>query len=111
MNMRNSDIPLILNGKCMTGRNVDFKIVRDKVHKFISDRRYGAFGEAYVYGWFICEIGELSKHDLKMLGYESAEEYLSEPFNQGLTLKSKKKFIQWCNFKPNWDVLDKINWK
>lgn len=47
MNMRNLDIPLILNGKEMTGRPVDFKICTDKVHKFISDRRFGAFGEAY----------------------------------------------------------------
>ena len=49
--MRNSDIPLILNGKTMTGRPVNFKIRTDKCHKFVSDRRYGAFGEAYVYGW------------------------------------------------------------
>ena len=42
----------------MTGRPVDFKICTDKVHKFISDRRFGAFGEAYVYSWFISRIGD-----------------------------------------------------
>ena len=110
MNMRNLDIPLILNGKEMTGRPVDFKICTDKVHKFISDRRYGAFGEAYVHSWFIAKIGDLSQEDIKRLGYSSIEEYLAEPFNKGLTKDSEKKFIQWTNFKPNWEVLDKINW-
>lgn len=64
MNMRNLDIPLILNGKDMSGRPVDFKICTDKVHKFISDRRFGAFGEAYVYGWFISRIGDLRSQSL-----------------------------------------------
>ena len=110
MNMRNKDIVKLLNGKEMTGRDVNFKICTDKVHKFISDRRFGAFGEAYVYGWFISRIGDLSQEDIKKLGYSSIEEYLAEPFNKGLTKDSKKKFIQWDNFKPNWGVLDKINW-
>ena len=110
MNMRNTDIPKLLQGKEMTGRDVNFKICTDKVHKFISDRRYGAFGEAYVYGWFISKIGDLTEEDIKRLGYSSIEEYLAEPFNKGLTKDSKKKFICWSNFQPNWDILDKINY-
>lgn len=110
MNMRNSDIPKILDGKTMTGRNVNFKIRTDKVHKFISDRRVGSFGEAYVYGWFIARIGDLSQEDVQRLGYSSIDEYLAEPFNKGLTRDSKKKFIQWSNFTPNWNALNQINW-
>lgn len=110
MNMRNIDIEKILNGKTMTGRPVDFKINTGKVHKFISDRRFGSFGQAYVYNTFICKIGELSQQDIKNLGYSSIEEYLSESFNQGLTMDSEKKFIQWIDFEPNWNVLDKINY-
>ena len=111
MNMRNADILKILNGKCMTGRSTDFKICRDKMHKFISDRRFGAFGEAYVESWFISKIGDLSAEEISMLGYSSIEEYLSEPFNKGLTKEDSKKFIIWSNFTPFWDVLDKINWQ
>lgn len=111
MNMRNLDIPRILNGKEMSGRPVDYKICTDKVHKFVSDRRYGAFGEAYVTSWFIAKISDLSQEDIKKMGYTSIEEYMAEPFNKDLTKDSKKKFIQWTEFKPNWEILDKINWR
>ena len=110
MNVRNLDIPLILNGKEMTGRPVEFKVRVDKWHKIISDRRYGAFGEIFVDHWFIAKIGDLTDEEIKMLGYSSIDEYLSEPFNKGMTRDSKKKFIHWSKFVPNWDVLDKINW-
>ena len=43
-----------------------------------------------------------------MLGYSSIDEYLAEPFNKGLTVDSEKKWIIWSNFRPNWEVIDKI---
>ena len=43
-----------------------------------------------------------------MLGYSNIDEYLSEPFNKGLTLNSEKKWIIWNNFRPNWKVIEKI---
>ncbi len=110
MNMRNLDIPKMLNGKSMTGRAVDFKIQTDKWHKVISDRRKGAFGEIFVTGWFITQIGNLKPLDLRLLGYSSVEEYLAEPFNKGLTKESRKKFICWNRFNPNWEVLAKFGY-
>ena len=110
MNMRNKDIKKLLNGKTMTGRPVNFNIKTGKYHKFISDRRYGAFGKAFIEETFICKIKDLNQNDLKMLGYSSIEEYLAEPFNKEITENSKKKFIRWSNFIPNWETLNKLNW-
>lgn len=106
--MRNLDIPKILNRKYMTGRPVNFKINVEKWHKVISDRRYGAFGEIYVTQTFIAKIGDLKPVDVALLGYSSIDEYLEEPFNKGLTRDSYKKFICWNEFRPNWDVLNKL---
>lgn len=111
MNVRNKDIAKILNHKYMTGRPISFKIKTDKWHKIISDRRYGAFGEIYVTGTFFAKIGDLKPLDLYVLGYSSVDEYLAEPFNKGLTRDSIKMFICWNEFKPNWDVLEKLGFK
>lgn len=111
MNVRNIDISKILNHKYMTGRPIGFKIKTDKWHKIISDRRYGAFGEIYVTGTFFAKIGDLKPLDLYVLGYSSIDEYLAEPFNKGLTRDSIKMFICWNEFKPNWDVLEKLGFK
>ena len=110
MNMRNSDIEKLLNGKSMTGRAIGFKINTNKWHKVISDRRKGAFGEIFVTGTFFAKIGDLKPVDLRALGYSSVEEYLEEPFNKGLTKESIKKFICWNRFNPNWDVLAKFGY-
>lgn len=108
MNMRNIDIPKILNGKTMTGRDVSFKIRIRNDHNFISTRKYGSFGKADISKVFIKKIGDLTPNELKMLGYSSINEYLAEPFNKGLTVNSEKKWIVWTNFRPNWEVINKI---
>ena len=110
MNMRNLDIPKILNGKTMTGRDVNFKILIKNDHKFISTRKYGAFGVADIEKVFIKKIKDLTSNEVKMLGYSNIDEYLAEPFNKNLTINSEKKWIIWSNFRPNWEVLDKINY-
>lgn len=109
MNMRNSDISKMLNGKVMTGRSLDFKILIRNDHKFISTRKYGAFGMADIQSVFIKKIGDLTPNEIKMLGYSNIDEYLAEDFNKGLTINSEKKWIVWSNFRPNWEVIDKIN--
>lgn len=108
MNMRNIDIPKILNGKVMTGRDVSFRIRIRNDHNFLSTRKYGAFGMADIKKVFIKKIGDLTANEIKMLGYSSIDEYLAEPFNKGLTVDSEKKWIIWNNFRPNWEVIDKI---
>ena len=92
----------------MTGRNTDFKILIRDNHKFISTRKYGAFGVADIKKVFIKKIKDLTPNEIKMLGYSNIDEYLSEPFNKGLTLNSEKKWIIWNNFRPNWKVIEKI---
>ena len=108
MNMRNIDIPKILNGKTMTGRDVSFRIRIRNNHNFLSTRKYGSFGKADIKKVFIKKIGDLTANEIKMLGYSSIDEYLAEPFNKGLTVDSEKKWIIWSNFRPNWEVIDKI---
>lgn len=106
--MRNLDIEKLLNGKSMTGRAVDFKIHTDKWHKVISDRRKGAFGRIFVTHTEIVKIGDFDAELLDKLGYKSIEEYLSEPFNKGLTVDDFKKVIFWDKFEPNEDVIRQI---
>lgn len=108
MNMRNTDIQKFLNNKMMTGRPIDFKINTQKWHKVISNRKLGAFGEIFVEKTEIKAIKDLSDWEIKMLGYSSIDEYLSEPFNKGLNANSEKKFIYWSIFRPNWRVINQI---
>ena len=108
MNMRNIDIPKFLNNKMMTGRPIDFRINAKKWHKVISNRKLGAFGEIFVEKTQIKPIKDLSEQEIKMLGYSSIDEYLSEPFNKGLNENSEKKFIYWSSFRPNWRVINQI---
>ena len=89
--MRNIDIPKILNGKTMTGRDVSFRIKIRNNHNFLSTRKYGSFGKADIKKVFIKKIGDLTANEIKMLGYSSIDEYLAEPFNKGLTVDSEKK--------------------
>lgn len=105
---RNLDIPLILNGKEMTGRPVDFKIKTGKWHTAMSVRIKGGFGKIFVDYTFVKKIGDLSPKEIKMLGYSSIEEYLSEPYNKGLTEDNEKLFIHWSKFKPNWKNIKQI---
>ena len=106
--MRNLDIPKILNGKTMTGRPIKFKINTQKWHKVISNRKFGAFGEIFVEKAEIKPIKSLSEYEIKMLGYSTIDEYLSEPFNKGLNENSEKKFVYWSSFRPNWRVINQI---
>lgn len=108
MNMRDSDLLKFLKGKMGTGRPVDFKIKVGKWHKVISDRKIGAWGEIFVESTEIKRIGDLSDWQIKALGYSSVEEYLSEPFNDGMTEDSLKKFIWWSEFRPNWSRIEQI---
>ena len=108
MNMRNLDISKILNGKTMTGRPINFKINIQKWHKVISNRKFSAFGEICFKNVDIKPIKSLSEYEIKMLGYSSIDEYLSEPFNKGLNENSEKKFVYWSSFRPNWRVINQI---
>ena len=69
MNMRDLDVPKIMNGKIMTGRDVSFKIRIKNNHNFISTRKYGSFGKADIKKVFIKKIGDLTPTEIKMLGY------------------------------------------
>ena len=108
MNMRNIDIQKFIDGKMMTGRPIDFRINTQKWHKVISNRKLGAFGEIFVEKTQIKPIKDLSEQEIKMLGYSSIDEYLSEPFNKGLNENSEKKFVYWSIFRPNWKVINQI---
>lgn len=108
MNMRNIDIQKFIDGKMMTGRPIDFRINTQKWHKVISNRKFGAFGEIFVEKAEIKPIKSLSEYEIKMLGYSSIDEYLSEPFNKGLNENSEKKFVYWSSFRPNWRVINQI---
>lgn len=108
MNMRDLDVSKMMDFKYMTGRPVNFKIIINKWHKVISDRKLGAFGEIFVTGYFFAKIGDLTPVDLKLLGYSSVDEYLAEPFNVGATKDTVKKFIMWNEFRPNMDVVRQI---
>lgn len=105
---RNLDIPLILNGKEMTGRPVNFKIKTGKWHTAMSVRIKGGFGKIFIDYTFIKKIGDLSPKEIKMLGYSSIEDYMSEPFNKGLTMDDEKLFIHWSDFKPKWENIGQI---
>ena len=106
--MRDIDVPKMLDNKIMTGRDVSFRIRIKDNHNFLSTRKYGSFGKADIKKVFIKKIGDLTPTEIKMLGYSSIDEYLSEPFNRGLTVNSEKKWIVWTNFRPNWEVVNKI---
>lgn len=108
MNFRNIDVKKLLNGKMATGRPVDFKIKTGKWHKAISDRKKGSFGEIFVESAEIVRLGDLSDYEIKRLGYSSLDEYLSEPFNKGMTEDSFKKIIVWSKFRPKWSVIEQI---
>lgn len=103
VSMRNNDIAKCCKGKVMTGRSVDFKILIRDNHKLIANRKDGYFAMVDIIKKYIKTVGELTKKELKMLGYSSHEEYLSEPFNKGLTMDSKKLWIIWDNFRPNYN--------
>lgn len=102
VSMRNLDIEKCVKGKCMTGRSVDFKILIRDDHKLIANRRDGYFAIVDIVDKYVKKIGELTIKEINMLGYSSHEEYLSEPFNKGLTMESEKLWIVWDNFRPNW---------
>ena len=103
VSMRNLDIKKCVKGKTMTGRSVDFKIIIRNDHKLIANRKDGYFAIVDIVDKYVKKIGELTYKELKMLGYSSHEEYLSEPFNKGLTMESEKLWIVWSNFRPNWN--------
>ena len=109
MNVRNIDVPkLYFFGKSATARPVDFKINVGKWHKIISDRKLGAFGRIFVTHTEIVKIGDFDTELLDKLGYASIEEYLSEPFNKGLTVNDYKKVIFWNKFEANEDIIWEI---
>lgn len=111
VSMRNSDIRKCMYGKRMTGRSLDFKILIRDDHKLIANRRDGYFAMVDIVDKYVKSVGELTYKELTMLGYSSHEEYLSEPFNKGLTMESKKLWIVWKNFRPNWNhpIVAQIN--
>ena len=111
VSMRNTDIRKCMYGKTMTGRSLDFKILIRDDHKLIANRRDGYFAMVDIVKKYVKSIGELTYKELRMLGYSSHEEYLSESFNQGLTMESEKLWIVWTNFRPNWNhpIVKKIN--
>lgn len=108
MQMRDKDVPKMLNGKCMTGRPVERRLHCQKWHKVISDRRLGAFGEVFVERSYVFRFDELTKKHLKMLGYESLDEYMAEPFNKGAKLSDEKRYFVWSRFNPNKRVIKQI---
>lgn len=106
--MRDKDVPKMLNGKCMTGRQDTRRLYCQKWHKVISDRKLGAFGEVFIERSYVFRFDELTPRHLKMLGYDSLEEYMAEPFNKGAKLCDKKRYYVWSKFRPNWDVIEQI---
>ena len=68
----------------------------------------GAFGRIFVTHTEIVKIGDFDTELLDKLGYASIEEYLSEPFNKGLTVNDYKKVIFWNKFEANEDIIWEI---
>lgn len=109
MIFRNKDVPLLLGGKTATGRPTDFKVHTGKWHKAISDRKLGYFGEIFIESAEIRQLNTLTFEEWLEMGYYCGlEEYLKEPFNNGLTGESEKLIIKWSKFKPRWEVIEQI---
>ena len=98
---KNNDIRKIFNGKRMTGRSVDFKVLVRDDHKFIANRRDGYFAMVDIVDKYVKKIGDLTNQEILMLGYSSIDEYLAEPFNKGLTRDSEKLWIVFDNVRFN----------
>lgn len=99
MNMKDSDVIRFYFGKYGTGRPLDFKIRLGRWQKVTSDRRIGYWARIKPNRAYIKRIGDLTDEEIKMLGFSSIEEYLSEPYNKGLTKDSQKKFIFWDEYE------------
>lgn len=106
--MRDKDLLKFLIGKFGTGRPVDFRIRLGNPQMLISDRNIGSWGRIFPNREVIKTVGELTDKEITMLGYSSIDEYLSEPFNKGMTRDSLKKFIFWDEYELFGDKIRQI---
>lgn len=96
-----TDKPKILSGeKIMTFRPLSCNIKGGKDYVLMCERVKGGFCTAYIDKPFIYDIRLMTDQIAKLLGFETVEEYMDQPYNKNNSSYFRKAYII-SNVRPN----------